>query len=122
SFSVASNAVTDGGFESPGVAAGTYTARQTFGAWTVEAGAVNPVQGYQTPDGSQNVLDLNAGQPGAVYQDIPTVAGQSYTLRYSLAGNPAAPQGVRQLLVSIDGDTLVNDRFDTTGSSAGNMG
>ena len=63
---------------------------------------MNPVQGYQTPDGSQNVLDLNAGRPGAVYQDVPTVAGQPYTLRYSLAGNPVAPQGVRQVDVIVD--------------------
>src|SRR5947199_10829526 len=69
---------------------------QVFGAgsnlsgWIVESGTVEIVGPYwQAPEGSQS-LDLNGifEDIGTIYQDVPTVIGQAYKVRFAYAGNP----------------------------------
>ena len=42
---------------------------------------------YQSVEGSQ-FLFLSGGNAGSVYQDIATVPGQTYRIRYAMSGDP----------------------------------
>lgn len=123
---VAQTAVTNGGFEEP---PGVYP-YMVFGAglnlpgWTIESGTVEIVGKYwQAAEGSQS-LDLNGifEEIGTIYQDVPTVAGKEYRIRFAMAGNPEGGPAVKSLKVSWDSNLLAHLEFDTTGHSATNMG
>jgi choice-of-anchor C domain-containing protein len=92
------NLVVNGSFESPVVplgsgAIGNMTGTQLTG-WTIASGNIDLV-GLQSPGifywqpaaGNQSI-DLDGTTPGAIYQDIQTVAGQAYTLHFAHAANP----------------------------------
>jgi hypothetical protein len=67
-------------------------------------------------------IDLSGSPgPGAIYQDLSTLPGQQYQLRFAMAGNISWP-GIKEMEVYW-GDGLV-DRlfFDTTGKTATDMG
>jgi len=127
------NLITNGSFEAPnaGNQFVTFSAGTTFGGWTVAANTVDltgPGQ-FMAADGVQSVdLSGTSADPrGAIFQDLSTVAGQTYTLQFQHAGNPLNDQGVKMMTVSW-GDasstlSIVDQlTFDTTGRSGGNMG
>src|SRR5215470_1726853 len=58
---------------------------------------------------------------GNLYQDLPTVPGQVYRLRYAVAGNPAY-QGPTPLQTFWAGNLVATTVFDTTGHSNENLG
>ncbi len=92
-----------------------------FDGWTIESGNVRLTNAWQALLGTQS-LDLNATGAGAIYQDIPTVAGQAYTLRFVMAGNPNGGNPVKEMEVWW-GDTFLGIyTFDTTGHTATEMG
>src|SRR6266545_3162494 len=120
--------VNNGGFETPpGI--NTY---QVFGVgsnlpgWTVENGTVEIVGPYwQSAEGSQS-LDLNGTfeNIGTIYQDVPTVAGQSYKVRFAYAGNPecGSTVAIKSFKVLWNDAEFASLQFDTTGKSFTNMG
>ena len=88
----AQNLLTDGSFENPALSSTTtfttILTGQAFGAWTVTAGSIDLIRTYWAPaDGFQS-LDLNGNAPGTISQTIATSTGASYSLRFSMAGNP----------------------------------
>ena len=120
--------VSNGGFEIPnGV-----NPYQVFGAgsnlpgWTVESGTVEIVGPYwQAPEGSQS-LDLNGifEDIGTIYQDVPTVIGQAYKVRFAYAGNPecGATVAIKSFKVFWNDGEIASLQFDTTGKSVADMG
>lgn len=121
-------ALVDGDFESEAVTGqffNRHSAGQSFATgWVVESGSIDLVKAWQHAKGN-NSVDLNGDSRGAIYQNATTVAGQSYRLRFAMAGNPDASFGenpVKQMQVWW-GDTLLDTvAFDTTGFSAVTMG
>ncbi len=93
----AANLVVNGSFETPVVPTGSGAIpSMTTGltGWTIASGNIdllglkspgNPY--WQNAAGNQSI-DLNGTTPGAIYQDIQTVAGQVYNLRFAHACNP----------------------------------
>ncbi len=73
-----------------------------------------PTEGVQS-------LDLDGISAGAIYQDVPTVAGQQYTITFSIAGNPGAGTAVKTVQVTA-GSASQAFTFDTTGKTPSNMG
>jgi choice-of-anchor C domain-containing protein len=123
-----SSLVVNGSFESP---AGV-SSYQVFGAglslsgWVVESGTVEIVAGtyWQTAEGAQS-LDLNGifDQIGTIYQDLPTVPGQTYQLRFAYAGNPEGlVPAIKSANVFWDGSQVTSLSFDVTGHSRSNLG
>src|SRR6266536_771045 len=118
----------NGGFESP-PSISTYQAFDNGNnppGWIVESGTVEIVGPYwQAAEGSQS-LDLNGifEEIGTIYQDIPTVPGQSYRIRFAYAGNPECGPtvAVKSFQVFWDGAQITALQFDTTGKSVTNMG
>ncbi|MEO3752487.1 choice-of-anchor C family protein [Streptomyces sp. B6B3] len=116
----------NGSFEYPIAQAGsftTYQAGQSLGPWEVTSGAVDLVDDglWQAAEGNQS-LDLNAGIPGAVSQTFTTTPGETYTVTYALAGNPAGGPAVKTGRVLLDGQNIQDFSFDVTGKSFTDMG
>lgn len=85
-YSQPQNLVTNGGFETPVVPSSieTFFASSTFGGWTVSGHSVDLVSrtNWMAADGGQS-LALSGQSAGAVHQDLVTVPGQSYRLRFA---------------------------------------
>jgi choice-of-anchor C domain-containing protein len=84
--------VKDGDFEVPRVPVARfneYYAGQTFGNWSVATGSIDLIdeQYWQAGHGQQSV-DMDGDSAGAIYQDLPTRVGATYTLSFLLAANP----------------------------------
>jgi len=103
----AQNIVTNGSFESFGTSINGWS---TTEGWTW-AGA-NP----SAADGQAFVM-----LSGNLYQDLPTIPGQVYQLRYAMAGDPYY-QGPVTLQTYWAGSLVATTVFDTTGHSNENLG
>ena len=89
-LAAAQNLVLNGGFESPFIAADSLTLAgcPPGFVWCVGQGTVDLVQaGWQPGEGRQS-LDLNGASPGSIYQDLATVAGQTYDVSFLFSGHP----------------------------------
>jgi len=119
----AANLVSNGGMEVPAIAPGTiltFYAGQTFGGWTVSAGSIDVVHGWQNAEGLQSI-DLSGSSQGTIYQDVPTVAGRTYDLSFAMASDPYWA-GTRNMDVYW-GDVLVDSlSFATAGHTDQDMG
>jgi choice-of-anchor C domain-containing protein len=115
--------VADGNF-AEGAAAGSFTTYgngQAIGPWTVTGNSVDLIGNYwsATPGGSYTV-DLDGSGVGGISQQLSLSQGQ-YQLSFYLAGNPDGGPAIKDLSVSIGGET-VPFTFDTTGQSKSSMG
>ena len=105
--SAGSNLVKDGSFEKPQVPSGqgfqTYFAPSMIGPWHVSAGSVDVETRWQHASGFQSVDMSGEFQAGTIYQDIATVPGTTYRVRFHLACNPTVPPERKTLIVKFGG-------------------
>jgi hypothetical protein len=120
----AANLIVNGGFENPpapNAGYSQYFGGNSFGGWTVTGADVLVLDtNYNEPNvifnaaSGNNALDItgagNTSPADGVYQDVATVAGQTYTLRF-LLGNADGSQNPVYTLpssvgVSIDGGSV----------------
>ena len=124
------NIVTNGAFESPlvlGTYYDLYDAGQSFGSWSVSGGRVGQLTHQHDPGGSIAAYDGMqcvqlagiGGTNGGIFQDVPTVAGQSCRISFAFAGNPGTdfPPAVKVMQVIWGGTVVDTLSFDTTGHS-----
>jgi|GEM_PF-1135958 len=117
----------NGGFENP---PGIYpyqvfSTEVAMPGWVVESGTVE-INGtyWQAAEGTQS-LDMNGifDEIGTIYQDVPTVPGQNYKVRFAYAGNPECESPTLKTANAYwNGMLLANLSFDITGHSKTNMG
>lgn len=118
-------ALANGSFEEPviGVPYQAFGAGENLGGWIIESGTVEIIRNYwPAAEGSQSV-DLSGlfDLAGTIYQDIGTVPGQHYTLRFAFAGNPE-DQAVKEAKVFWNETELAKLTVDTAGRSLTDMG
>jgi len=91
------------------------------GAWHVESGSIDLVGTpiWTAAEGTQSI-DLDGINAGALYQDVPTVVGQQYTMSFDLAGNPGGDEP--KVVQVTAGPTTQQFSFDATDQSASQMG
>jgi uncharacterized delta-60 repeat protein len=78
----------------------------TFGAWTVESGAVESLGGWMSPGPLGGVpLELSAGSLGTIRQTLDTDVGQTYQITFALNGDWSAGADVKELRVSAGGES-----------------
>jgi hypothetical protein len=108
---------------------------QTFGGWRVDRANVDvvfpgacssPFPLWVGSEG-QSSLDLSGSgltQPfnGSISQDVPTIPGRRYALRFALAGNVYGGPPIKTLEVLWNSIPAGTFRFDTTGKAPNNMG
>ena len=121
----AAKVFSNGSFESPviGVPYQVFSAGENIGGWIVESGTVEIVGPYwQAAEGKQS-LDLSGiwDLLGTIYQDVPTIPGQSYKVRFAFAGNPE-DQAVKEAKVFWNNTELAHLTVDTAGRSLQDMG
>ncbi|OGG07158.1 hypothetical protein A3D05_03520 [Candidatus Gottesmanbacteria bacterium RIFCSPHIGHO2_02_FULL_40_24] len=126
------NIVINGSFEEPVVSGSydTYYSGDTFGNWTVEGGSidimsVDHISGsyWQAADGLQSVdLTGTNNTAGAIFQVLDTTIGQSYTISFSLSGNPEGGPAIKRMEIWWGSNLLDTLSFDVTGRSNLNMG
>jgi choice-of-anchor C domain-containing protein len=89
--------------------------------WTVNAGSVDWIGSYwPAADGAMSI-DMSGQDAGTISQTFDTTIGNTYTVSFALAGNPAGPPTIKTLDVIATGGTAANYTFDTTGSDLTNM-
>lgn len=117
--------VTNGDFASPQVAHGANAVSSVQG-WTLLNGRVDISSDYTVPAGSPagtQSADLAVNTGGvAIEQAVATVAGETYTLSFQLAGNPACGRGTKTGSVSVNGTQVHAISFAMTGQKADSMG
>ena len=120
---LAQNLVVNGSFETPpaGGSFVSYGGGGNIGGWTVGGSGVDHIGGFwQAADGTQSV-DLNGANAGSVFQDLVTIPGGQYRIRFALAGNPFGFEA-KHLSVLWDGAQVGDFTFDPAGTSANAMG
>lgn len=118
------NLITNGSFEN-GANPGAFTTVGIGGTnitgWDVLQGNVDYIGSHwQAADGVRSV-DLNGNQQGKIGQTFATVVGQTYNVRFAMAGNPDSGPAVKAL-VAAAGAVSPLFQFDITGQSRTNMG
>jgi choice-of-anchor C domain-containing protein len=125
-FASAGNIVINGNFETPlaGRDFVMFQPGETFGGWTVATTWVDLVGTSVQAAGGVQSVDLSGGSAGQIYQDLATVPGQTYELRFALAGSGPELQTprIKQMEVSWGSGLVDTLSFDTLGHSANNMG
>ncbi|HSG71219.1 MAG TPA: DUF642 domain-containing protein, partial [Planctomycetaceae bacterium] len=118
----------NGGFETPDHYNSLYNVYfpGPLGAWKVERGSVEIVTKYWTPAEGEQSLDLSGfqNQPGTISQEIITVPGRKYRIRFSAAANPE-PDDVatlKQLKVFWGESESKTLEFDAKGYDFKNVG
>jgi len=86
------NLITNGGFEDPAIALGSFTVLPSIPGWSATAGielqsSDSEGPGLVTPFGNQYV-ELNVHGPSTISQTITTVPGQQYDLSFALSARP----------------------------------
>ena len=108
----------NGDFESPVVTPPWQTMDGTFGGWQVVGAGVDLVRTeFIAAAHGQQSVDLNSTAAGGVEQTFALPAG-AHQLAFELSGNPdtyCGAQGVKRLLVLIDGVQAGSFTFDTNG-------
>jgi choice-of-anchor C domain-containing protein len=122
------NLLRNGSFEKPPAPAGTYTVLvagdPTLKGWKVTKGSVDHVGTLWQPADGVGSVDLTGttNEAGQLQQAFDTIVGQTYTLRFQLAGNPGGGgDSIKSLKVKV-GDTTERFDFDITGRSVDDMG
>jgi choice-of-anchor C domain-containing protein len=127
-FTPVINLIQNGGFESPALPPGSFifgATGTTITNWFVSLGDVDLLtnSSWVPAEGNQSV-ELNGFQRGAIQQSFATTFGQSYTVRFAMAGNGDPGNSgslLHDLRVSAAGQHQ-DYTFDSTGHGQFNMG
>lgn len=117
--------IANGGFEDPSISPNVYRtlpSGETIGAWKVTNGSVDILHTRfrQAAEGDQ-LVDLNGLEPGTIEQSFDTLPLTKYIVTFSVAGDPDY-QGVSSARMKVNGKTVKNFSFDSTGKTATDMG
>jgi len=107
------NLVTNGGFESPDIGTGSFQQLSSISGWTAGTGLIE-IQDHVagSPYEGAQFMELDSNQSSSAYQDLATVAGQTYTLSFAFSARPGTGAGDNILGIYWDGtllDTLTAD-------------
>ncbi|MFN0197046.1 MAG: DUF642 domain-containing protein [Planctomycetaceae bacterium] len=121
----AASIVVNGSFETP-VVSGGFVQRNVgfdFGGsgWAVDTGTIDHINSTWEPAEGNQSIDLNGPTAGSVYQDLSTVIGQSYLIRFAFAGNYAGIEDKR-MEVLWGGIQIADLTFTQDGETATDMG
>jgi choice-of-anchor C domain-containing protein len=115
--------IQDGDFESP-VTSAPYqqiNSGQSIGPWTVTSGSVDLIGSYWQAYSGVQSIDLNGCAPGTIDQSVGVTPGQSSTLTFAYAGNPAEDPGIENFHVEINGTNVGAFQFDSSTASVSDM-
>jgi hypothetical protein len=107
----------------------------TIGAWVVDRASVDIVAKGLTPrhhmlwTGVRGAISIDMGgslpcprRDGSIHQDLATVPGQVYQIKFALAGNFYGAPAIKNLIVKWNDSFSKSFSFDTVGRSENDMG
>jgi choice-of-anchor C domain-containing protein len=126
-LSINAATINNGSFESQviGVPYQVFSAGQDLGGgWIVSDGTVEIVRDYWPAAEGHQSIDLSGifTEIGTIYQDIATVPGQTYTIRFAFAGNPEDPGNDKRMKVFWNDGEVADLTYNTAGRSLTDMG
>ncbi|MDQ6826928.1 MAG: choice-of-anchor C family protein, partial [Candidatus Eremiobacteraeota bacterium] len=119
------NLLTNGSFES-GVLSGPSSAlnldSNAIAGWRVNRGRVDYIGTFWQASQGVGSIDLDGTPgPGGIAQSFRTVPGQTYMVRFDLAGNPDGPPRFKVMAAAVAGNVR-RFTFDISGHSKSAMG
>lgn len=119
------NLLNNGSFET-GVLRGPSSAlnlgSDAITGWTVNRGRVDYIGTFWQASHGVRSIDLDGTPgPGGIAQTFRTVPGQTYTVRFDLAGNPDGPPRFKVMVAAVAGNVR-RFTFDVSGHSKSAMG
>lgn len=126
-FSSTAATINNGSFEANviGVPYQVFSAGQDMGSgWLVESGTVEIVRDYWPAAAGHQSIDLSGifEEIGTIYQDIATVPGKTYKIRFAFAGNPEDPGNDKRMKVFWNEGEVADLTYNTAGRSLSDMG
>jgi choice-of-anchor C domain-containing protein len=118
---------TNGSFESGAYADGGSGFEQlnagdaSIDGWTVDSGSIDWIGTYWPADDGSMSIDLSGAEAGTISQTFDTTIGNTYTVSFSLSGNPDGLPTVKTLDVSATGGTTASYSYDASLNSLSNM-
>jgi choice-of-anchor C domain-containing protein len=115
----------NGNFEIPALHRGavqTFAAGEHIRHWHVTSGSIDLLDRVWRNGRGWQSIDLSGFDAGTIVQSVPTVAGQTYVLRFAMAGNPDGGSPIKQMRVRWGAAVVAEPQVDTTGRSDRNMG
>jgi choice-of-anchor C domain-containing protein len=124
---VGPSVVKNGSFENPHIVdpfprGVIFDAGSRIGPWTVTRGSVQLLGDQFQPKFGRQSLDLSGNERGSISQDLNTVPGSFYKLRFFLAGNPDGPPRIKKVRVFWGARELGTFPFDTFEKTRDRMG
>ena len=89
--------------------------------WTVDAGSVDWISTYWTPQQGEMSIDMSGAGAGTLSQTFDTTIGNTYDVEFQLSGNPDGPPSIKTLEVSATGAAVGLFTYDVTGNDRANM-
>jgi len=121
---VGPNLIVNGSFELPAYDFGYWVvyAGQGIGGWTVDDGTVEVIHRYWPAALGDQSLDLSGifSQAGTISQSVSSTPGQSYLLRFAMAGNPE-DGAIKEMKVYWEDRELADLTYNTAGQSLTNL-
>jgi hypothetical protein len=108
----ASNASADlivnGGFEDPVIANNSFSYLPSIPGWTLASGPAIEIQNHVagSPFAGQQFVELDSSANSSMYQDLTTVAGQTYRLSFVYSPRPGVAESSNGIDVQWDGSDL----------------
>jgi choice-of-anchor C domain-containing protein len=103
----ATNIATNGSFENAGCSSAYQTVfspdSTTITGWTIGGNSIDWICSYWPAQDGSNSIDMSGNAPGAVSQNISTVSGATYDVKFYMSGNTDGGNlPNKQLTVSVD--------------------
>ncbi len=100
------NLVINGSFEQPALGSG-WKPFKSIPGWTVGVGQIEVQHGVAgKPQHKKQLVELDANNSSAIYQDINTKAGETYRLRFHFSARPGTAAGDNKLQVLWGGTVI----------------
>ena len=106
------NIIQNGGFEEPKISHGTWDNFTSIPGWTLSFGPevdiINHLPGLGDPYEKQNFIELDSSASSGIFQNVPTISGQSYTLKFAVSPRPKRPASDHKMRVLWNGSILAD--------------
>jgi choice-of-anchor C domain-containing protein len=101
-----------------------YAGASLGGGWIVADGTVEIVRDYWPAAEGRQSIDLSGifEEVGTIYQDVATVPGRTYKIKFAFAGNPEDPGADKRMKVFWNDGEVADLTYNTAGRSLSDMG
>jgi choice-of-anchor C domain-containing protein len=120
----ANELVVNGNFELPVVGGSfrTFYGGSSFEGWSVGGYSIDLNHTHNLAASGQQSIDLSGYGSGNISQNISTIPGKKYLLKFAMSGNPVGGPKIKYMSIWWGNNIVTTLSFDTTGKSTTNMG